>query len=784
MAAHMVAVSNPRRVVRVDDRIIVTFNTETPYPDRTTMDELGSTLNGRYVPQVSSNRKPYLCVLPVRPDYAGAVLGGLRLDERQIPIVKSGGRFRLRSSVCTRWIAIEKVLRDLALALLHNSDTPYVPVDYCFPTSPRQHGFMKSYDTKDAAIAAIQQSRDAFLPLVAHVSWAAIAHRHTYRYKNPSVSNIDVDKGWRELLTKKYNVQEAWMQDLNVSTVFDFSTDRVGVVIDKPSDWAYSNRIPALVEANVPVWLIWRENAHDASSPTTWPQFLIHDMAPNALEVERAVRWVTNSPKGTTDNDGNRNDCEQDIVSKDKKTSETTDIFAWIRDRELFIAKAAELATAEHEREWSERRRSAEQLRMPDKKGSVIYEWTRDQEGLARRRRIAREDIKFIWYKYGARQRWFNYVTNEWELCEDLHPGDTPLTSPDDESEYEDELPVLDDEGSESIPNSESQSVNMDDDKKVHWSTAKDDIDLTHISDAVPCPQDIPHEGGLGPESFSLIKLRFGFRHEPDISFPSAQKKPLNLERILRIIGHCGDDAEKVIPKGLEASVVQFVMLVAELVHPDVKSASGPASLCDIALDSSRVLTTQSTVFVRQESLDQNSFYFIYHKIDERRDWTLAVTDPCTVVHAMRLQPSSLTELVQHLLHSRTPFFTFKDMPIDDEEGYTNTKSEHHVGSRLGLGKRPPGHVFDVSDYVGYETMRDRLLADQRVARAAVKRGGILSRLVSSVVDEYAVFDGPSAFSAKHSTCIIVGGNRRMYDDGITEEEIATLVGLYSIEGT
>lgn len=106
-------------------------------------------------------------------------------------------------------------------------------------------------------------------------------------------------------------------------------------------------------------------------------------------------------------------------------------------------------------------------------------------------------------------------------------------------------------------------------------------------------------------------------------------------------------------------------------------------------------------------------------------------------------------------------------------------------GRRIGLGKRPTGHKLDKADFVVYELKRNRLLENQRIARAAIKRGGILSRLVHDLVDDSHILSGPSSEALDHpfkTSLIISGKSVTYYDDDISEEESSVLVGLYSIK--
>ena len=106
------------------------------------------------------------------------------------------------------------------------------------------------------------------------------------------------------------------------------------------------------------------------------------------------------------------------------------------------------------------------------------------------------------------------------------------------------------------------------------------------------------------------------------------------------------------------------------------------------------------------------------------------------------------------------------------------------VGRRFGLGERPVGHEPDKADYIAYTGEKSRLLLNPRIARAAVKRGGILSRLVDSLVEERDILDGPSV-SAEEClfSATLFSDDKEIYfiDDDITDEESSVLVGLCQI---
>ena len=779
------------RVVRIDNRIFLTFNTDTSYPEHTIDTGTDLSMTNVRTPHEASNRQPYLCLLPANEDYVGAVLGALRaLEEDAKHLVKCGTRYRLRSSVISRWLSLEKVLTDLALALLRSSDPPYLPVDYVFPSSPRRLGYLKSYDTIDEANAALSNSRLAFLPLIAHVSWAAVGHRYKSRCKDPSISSSNIDDEWSHVLKHSYGVHEAWLNDLKASPVFNFSYDRVGVVINDPTAWAYFDRLHVLIHCNVPIWLAWENNSILTGS-NTWPTHVLRYFRISDNEMDAK----------TTEYHNRRVDVKSSIVCSGKIISterhsysnvqvlrarlspERNGIFEWIRSREKKIAQASQHASEERKAQWAERQRTARDMKCPGKAGAILYRWLRDDEGAPKRQRVVRDDAQIVWACFAPSQRWFNYVSNEWDLCEELDPTVTPTESVPDVIPEDNLDPHADDAFSAKLARADETACSTS-----SGLCPVPAIDLTRIVDNIPSMTDEADECILSYVPFRVLTVSFGFSGHSDMTYPRMDNKPIKFDKLLRILGVALDDnVSSAIPTGLEASCLRYVTALADFAHPDKNDTAFPDAQCDMSPNNPlRLDWFSSSISIRKEEVDGNVLYFLQHEADSSYDWDLVVTDACSALQAVRLNPYSLSELVQEFVHSRTPFFTFKEVECEVPRPQNRSPRNEHMPDRIGLGRRREGHIFDKSDFIAYEAMRTRLLADNRIARAAIKRGGILSRLVSSVVDCYAVLDGPTSIGMENCIWFSVeeaGRTRNFFDDGISNEEIAIIVGLYSMEG-
>ena len=792
-----------RRVVRYDNKLFIVFNID-PSLLTTSDDRLPIVIHDKIrLPPEASNSRPYLCTIPADHKYAGAVLKVIRLAG-QSSIKEEKDRHILDPAIASRWILLENVLTSLAHAFLRHTNPPYVPLDYKFPPSPRTRQYSASYGNRKEACGALQSSKAAFRLLIAHVAWAAIGHRKSYRAKNPLTNSANVNKGWSNLLRKEYQVHEAWVNDLAISDACDFYIRRVGVTLYNPTDWQYADWVFDLIEANVPVWIFWNEG--ESTSPQfSWSQEVvqiigpsrrelqcIHDQTP-AFHIGDSASHPLAPPSHPSAPPSHLHELSESKCRNDQHSKggfeQTTDIFDWIKKQEDLISKVTALATEEQKQRWLERHIQSLSMACPERGGALVYVWGRDSSGNLVRSRASRSKVGHIWRMFDDKQRWFNKTTNEWDLCAEL---DRPNKWNEDAIYPENKSHINDDSYSEV----DFDFLNIDEElpsnaDNVSAFVRPADNELTRISDSVLNIRDELDIVGLCKDAHRFISVRFGFAYDKNSTYSTSMKKPMKMQKALRIIGDRIADSAFVMREGYEASFVQFVMSLDDIGHPDIDNASIPEVLCDLHPGNSRSLqNTASSIYIQEVFTSERPLFFIHHKSEKPTGWQLAVVDPCTALQAVRLNPSSISELTREFVHSRTPFLTLKydsSSPHSDSDSHAPLKPTTHVPMRFGLGERPPGHKLDKEDFVAYEGVRDRLLGNERIARAAIKRGGLLSRLASTVVDEYDVLDGPSLLALENPlryTIEVEGEKRHMIDDGLTVEEIAILVGLYSIPST
>lgn len=116
-------------------------------------------------------------------------------------------------------------------------------------------------------------------------------------------------------------------------------------------------------------------------------------------------------------------------------------------------------------------------------------------------------------------------------------------------------------------------------------------------------------------------------------------------------------------------------------------------------------------------------------------NWRLFVTDASSALECLRCDWGSyLEDIALGLYKSGIPFTTLRKSTF---------RPSPSLPPFFGLGYRPLGFSFDMSDYLTYVEARTSFLQLPH-ARAAVLRGGITWRLSMNNCDEYALIMGPT----------------------------------------
>ncbi len=156
-------------------------------------------------------------------------------------------------------------------------------------------------------------------------------------------------------------------------------------------------------------------------------------------------------------------------------------------------------------------------------------------------------------------------------------------------------------------------------------------------------------------------------------------------------------------------------------------------------------------------------------------DWKIAVCSVPDVLFILRLD-SNLNdyEIAQELLNRGMPFVTLLPAPG------TTINPAPTILRRLRLS----GYCFGQADYVSYCLERDELLRNPRIARQALKRGGIIWRLATDRATFQNVLVGPTLVAILLRQCTSFSSltnNTLWIDDVLDSSETDALSGVYYV---
>jgi hypothetical protein len=217
----------------------------------------------------SMNPYPQLAYCLTSPRFQGPLLQRLAYTRRTLPVIWDGRIhfWGLSPDVLYLWWSLEMCLICVARELFSSttalhSQTFQVPSDY---------GYCRPHGKRDRAVRCSMRAHDAFVPLMALVSYA-ISLTPSFTDENPPWVAKLIERG----------IHPEWVEMLKTSQLADFSeaNQRVGVIIHPNCN--FLNRISCMVRANVPVWILWDDPAHYS---TEW---FYKEYCPIAAEVREA----------------------------------------------------------------------------------------------------------------------------------------------------------------------------------------------------------------------------------------------------------------------------------------------------------------------------------------------------------------------------------------------------------------------------------------------------------------------------------------------------------------
>lgn len=428
---------------------------------------------------------------------------------------------------------------------------------------------------------------------------------------------------------------------------------------------------------------------------------------------------------------------------------------------DFFTARArrqAELIKLESSRD-RQRRESRE--RNPGIMNSTMYAWekTRSSGGqeLYMRVRVNKKRNEDVYSEYRSSQRCYNAFSNEWDFCRDFHFGS---------------------ESSDPGYDSDSDSDDFfNNDKECNNTIEGGPMDMD--TDDIPQPSHPPQGGPMNTDMDNIepfhaqdvldtAKLVYGYI-SPYEHVPATPTR-LSWRALLGYLGFVSNLSDLSVSKLDERAMIFFFDKLS-------KGSGIPAHLLDLTDGT----FTSSTLFdfstIRRPSTD---LFVFYSPRSTACRWVLGVHSSAAALYVCRYiltNPAAHTLLtVAHrLVEIGIPFRTL--LPLECSPRQVSVSQVFTPTSH-----RPVLHKFTVADFDASMLQCQTVLSSPQ-GRAALLRGGIVSRIAKEFISNDRVYEGPSVEVTAHQVGYLVPSEDgiRLCDDDLTEHEVAIICGTYSL---
>ncbi|KAJ8094070.1 hypothetical protein PM082_009961 [Marasmius tenuissimus] len=757
------------------------------------------------------------------------------------------GVYKLDPDMTRQWDTLEKWLRTMAhrLWVVSNPHSGLI-AGFNFWAYPAAYGYISYQGTRRKVQELATGARDTFFPLIAACTFFILVcqQRQATEPKFDWKWQMSQYGAQEDVSTRK--IHATWIHDLMGSFAGDMDAERIGAIFD-PTDPTTIPFLRLFKLVNMPMILHWgtiaritevpyREQTVDESSAGGAQEALV-GFGPKEDLMKRLLAEQTRLNGGSETS----HPKPLSIPSVAEHPSRSLDI--WERVKDVPLCPASGQNPGEHIRDFLERRRvlqdekekdesplsrymrlqrkrEAEGLRAPGKKGPRVWHWEKVHLGEGKeeffrvRTLLTRGDADARWTTYSPSQKVFDSWNNCWDVCSDL--GDDPL-----------------------FPEHEFDDVDID-----HCTSPEERILAVDTNDVLHGDQG-PHQTSSMEVKcqLSIAEMEQGELEEGELRDELSPPDPHATNAAIAIVlltgvpelDHAEVSMELILrPRDIEAIDVKFSQSILSLAFarygfqdyavefetlPEAwshcRSALGngyfldrPASARFAESDPDRVTAERLRGFFGRlyngetalnASFDlyfpdsavrlalHKPFQVISRKIGEgvwyeiaehgeRRPMSLIVPDPLTVLQVFRENwGPKLADVVSRMVQNGIEFH----LVIPGPPMPTTSCKKVSAPSEPRLGYRPNAYVPDKGDFVAYVSARNQFLRGDR-GKIALCQGGILARLAREVVGEESVIDGPdSSIVFSKGRCFFEEDQIGYWGDVLTEAEVDLICGVY-----
>ncbi|KAL0568547.1 hypothetical protein V5O48_013435 [Marasmius crinis-equi] len=700
---------------------------------------------------------PYIGFVPaINPVYT-SWLCPLRFNFRTLPVQRrDDGKFELRPEVQKEWDTLERNFRSLLSAAMLESNLN-LPHPFRLWSSPRQYGYTRVHKTERMARRQALASKEAFLPLLAALSFFAhaLVQRKPLQYNKKSVISQ---------LAQTRGISETWSAYFEI-TLLDapFIGGYINCSLSGMTRW-----IPLLQSSGMPLCLSWVS----ASS-------FIPKLAPSKLSgirpSEEEIDYLRTRREKYDPYSFVRQLREQNHEqNREQKPGQTMEEFF---EQRLKHNQLLEQRESKEDRYRRTKLVEHAQRDLPPREQSEtkVFLWTL-QYGMRVREPVASGNYAHEWTSYGPKQRRYDSFHNEWDICTDFDPNDGPRDLDD----------FSDDDRIDAYPD-ENPSI-------APGYTAREYLDRLHRS-TISNPIHNPPHFGLSVKEMSYRRLGF----LPRVSHhPKTDKSDMNLARHVFGLSRVPYDA------GMSKAEAQDLFELLDAIT-NSKSLNDLPPTCDL-LDKGNSIHQPWPFRLTYRDIDGGMWMLCGTEADHVNFTTcfeIGVMSATAVLEIARRRIGNKKDIMEALVEQGSSFRTMvaQEMAGGDTTDMLPEPPVHPAvirnivrldngpsspsGCRARLGFRSHGHKFTLADFQAYVAARDEFLSGPR-GRAAILAGGLLARLAKNAVYEQDVYNGTNTGIVEArtiGTLLLDPQDKKMafWDDRLTEEEVNLICGVYEV---
>jgi len=726
---------------------------------------------------------PQFAFIPKNAQFVGPLLG--RLAQNKV-VQGSDGRYGLEPQLLASWKWLEDTL---AAAISCLSAGLLLPMEVNFYPYPREYQYRRTFKGKGRAIKSVTTAREAFVVMLGLFSmfYSFRAERH---FHSTAVPLSDPHPGVQGLLRGGTALTDPIIQDL-IDMESALGTRLGLIVVPGRCEW-FKHLQFALAYAGVGFWVFWGKA--EVTLVARWkaklPLYMLryvpdhqvlgrcvtflaqHDWpsigSQQLLMLDRRVAEPSQSSGDTLDGDVHLQDTTEAPQPQPAKRVSLETPLGFITRRSEEEKTRREKASPDELLKWRHRQRQADRNTWTNK--SKVYHWP-SVAGVRRRTRVEKNQIEDAWAytqdweERTKKQRKYSAVHDEWDICTDF---DASEVRPQDDEEPEPPL----DKGSTDPPKPSSGSA----------------------VPPLPPPQNLPSDHN---EQGLLFAHALGLDDE-EVNTP--QLDVLMLHRYgFRVAALASD-----IARGLYTPAVEPISLdTVALTLMEKNAVSTPH--CELA--ARHIVTLINSGFpvpdqcwdLKNDQLRQsNPRYFTFlplalaslaseatlngytvNPTSSRylRPWVVFFESSIAVAQCIREHwGPSLEDVISKACETgfRIHLFLVKfkrDLPPRSNP-WPAFRPREREQSFL------PSHF----DFHAHQRMVQSLLEQPRL-RAAVLRGGILSRICSPYVSLDKVAEGPSADALCHGLRWRGSDESIIFvEDFVSDAEIELLCGYFYVD--